>query len=54
LNAGVDRDELAISLADVLVKESTLTKKAYLASSPYFKSLIVGGYKHYFKKKNMV
>ncbi len=54
MKAGADRDEMAISLADVLVKESTLTKKAYLASSPYFKSLIVGGYRHYFKKKNMI
>ena len=54
MKAGAGRDELAISLTDVLVKESTLTKKAYLASSPYFKSLIVGGYRHYFKKKNMI
>jgi glyoxylase-like metal-dependent hydrolase (beta-lactamase superfamily II) len=54
MKAGKNREEMAISLADVLVKESKLTKKAYLASSPYFKSLIVGGYRHYFKKKNMI
>jgi hypothetical protein len=33
---------------------TALTKEEYLASSPYFKSLIVGGYRQYFKKKNMI
>ena len=54
LKAGEDREEMANSLADVLVKGSTLTKEDYLASSPYFISLMVGGYRHYFKKKNMI
>ena len=54
LKAGEDREEMANSLADVLVKDSTLTKEDYLASSPYFLSLMVGGYRHYFKKKNMI
>jgi len=54
LKAGQDREEMANSLADVLVKESTLTKEDYLASSPYFISLMVGGYRQYFKKKNMI
>jgi glyoxylase-like metal-dependent hydrolase (beta-lactamase superfamily II) len=54
LKAGEDREEMANSLADVLVKDSTLTKEGFLASSPYFKSLIVGGYRQYFKKKNMI
>jgi len=54
MKASENREEMAISLADVLVKDSTMTKKAYLASSPYFKSLMVGGYRQYFKKKNMI
>lgn len=54
LKAGKDREEMANSLADVLVKDPTLTKEDYLASSPYFISLMVGGYRQYFKKKNMV
>ena len=53
LKAGDDREEMANSLADVLVKDSTLTKEDYLASSPYFKSLMVGGYRQNFKK-NMI
>ena len=54
MKAGENREEMAISLADVLAKDSTMTKEAYLASSPYFKSLMIGGYRHYFKKKNMI
>jgi glyoxylase-like metal-dependent hydrolase (beta-lactamase superfamily II) len=54
LKAGEDWKEMANSLADVLVKDSTLTKEDYLASSPYFISLIIGGYRQYFKKKNMI
>ena len=54
LKAGEDREEMANSLADVLVKDSTLTKEDYLASSPYFISLMVGGYRQYFKEKNMI
>ena len=54
LKAGEDREEMANSLVDVLVKDSTLTKEDYLASSPYFISLMVGGYRQYFKKKNMI
>jgi glyoxylase-like metal-dependent hydrolase (beta-lactamase superfamily II) len=54
LKAGKGREEMANSLADVLAKDSTLTKEDYLASSPYFISLMVGGYRQYFKKKNMI
>ena len=38
MKASENREEMAISLA----------------SSPYFKSLMVGGYRQYFKKKNMI
>ena len=54
LKAGEDRQEMANSLADILIKDSTLTKEDYLASSPYFKSLMVGGYRQYFKNENMI
>ena len=54
LKAGEDREKMANSLADVLVKGSTLTKEDYLASSPYFISVTVEGYRQYFKKKNMI
>jgi glyoxylase-like metal-dependent hydrolase (beta-lactamase superfamily II) len=51
LKAGKDREEIAKSLADVLVKGSTLTREDYLASSPYFISAAVEGYRQYFNKK---
>ncbi|UCE52289.1 MAG: MBL fold metallo-hydrolase [Desulfobacterales bacterium] len=51
LKVGEDREEIANSLGDVLVKGSTLTKEDYLASSPYFISVTVEGYRQYFKKK---
>jgi glyoxylase-like metal-dependent hydrolase (beta-lactamase superfamily II) len=51
LKMGEDREVIANSLADVLVKGSTLTKEDYLASSPYFISVTVEGYRQYFKKK---
>jgi rubrerythrin len=51
LKAGEDREKMANSLADILVKDSTLTREDYLASSPYFISLMVGGYRQYFKMK---
>lgn len=54
LKAGENQEKMAISLADVLVKDSTMTEESYLASSPYFKSLMVGGYRQYFKKNNMI
>ena len=54
LKAGESREEMANSLADVLAKDSTLTNEDYLASSPYFISLMVGGYREYFKKRNMI
>ena len=54
LKAGEDREAMANRLADVLIKGSALTKEDYLASSPYFISLMVGGYRQYFKKKNMI
>jgi glyoxylase-like metal-dependent hydrolase (beta-lactamase superfamily II) len=53
LKAGKDGEEIAKNLADVLVKGSTLTKEDYLASSPYFRMLMIEGYRQYFKK-NMI
>jgi hypothetical protein len=53
LKAGEDREEIVNSLADVLVKGSTLTKEDYLTSSSYFRVLMIEGYRQYFKKKNM-
>ena len=54
LKAGEDREEIANSLADVLVKGSTMTKEDYLTSSPYFRTLMIEGYRQYFKKKNRI
>jgi glyoxylase-like metal-dependent hydrolase (beta-lactamase superfamily II) len=54
LKAGADREEIVNSLADVLVKGSTLTREDYLASSPYFRTLMIEGCRQYFEKKNMV
>jgi glyoxylase-like metal-dependent hydrolase (beta-lactamase superfamily II) len=54
LKAGKDRQEIANSLADVLVKCSTLTKEDFLTSSPYFIPLTVEGYRQYFEKKSMI
>jgi glyoxylase-like metal-dependent hydrolase (beta-lactamase superfamily II) len=54
LKAGEDWEKIANSLADVLVKGSTLTKEDYLASSPYFRTIMIEGYRQYFKKKNMI
>jgi glyoxylase-like metal-dependent hydrolase (beta-lactamase superfamily II) len=53
LKAGEDGEEIANSLADVLVKGSTLTKEDYLASSPYIRTLMIASYRQYFKK-NMI
>ena len=54
LKAGADREEIINSVADVLVKGSTLTREDYLASSPYFRTLMIEGCRQYFEKKNMV
>ena len=54
LKTGDDREEIANSLADVLVKGSTSTKKDFLDSLPYFIPLTVEGYRQYFKNKNMI
>jgi glyoxylase-like metal-dependent hydrolase (beta-lactamase superfamily II) len=51
LKAGKNREEIANSLADVLVKDSKLTKEDFLANSPYFIPATVEGYRQYFKKK---
>jgi glyoxylase-like metal-dependent hydrolase (beta-lactamase superfamily II) len=51
LKAGKDREEIAKSLADVLVKGTPLTREDYMASSPYFISAAVEGYRQYFNKK---
>jgi glyoxylase-like metal-dependent hydrolase (beta-lactamase superfamily II) len=51
LKAGKDRQEIANSLADVLVKGSKLTREDYLVSSPHFIPATVEGYRQYFKKK---
>jgi glyoxylase-like metal-dependent hydrolase (beta-lactamase superfamily II) len=53
LKAGEDREEIANSLAGVLVKGTPLTREDYLASSPYFISVTVEGYRQYFKKKRI-
>ena len=54
LKAREHREEIVNSMADVLVKGSTMTKEDYLASSPYFRSLMIEGCRQHFKKKNMV
>ena len=51
LKAGKGREEIANSLADVLVKGSKLTREDYLASSPHFIAATVEGYRQYFNKK---
>jgi len=48
------QEEIVSRLADILVKGSTLTKADYLASSLYLKTLMIEGYRQYFKKKNMI
>ena len=48
---GKDLEEIANSLADVLVKGSKLTREGFLASSPYFIPATIEGYRQYFKKK---
>ena len=50
LQAGENREELVNRLADALVKGSRLTKDDYLTSSPYFRALIVEGFRQYLKK----
>ena len=53
LKAGKGREKIVNSLADILIKDSELAREDFLASSPYFKSLMAGGYQQYFKK-NMI
>jgi hypothetical protein len=50
LKAGENREEIVNNMADVLVKGSPLTKDDYLASSPYFRTLMVEGCCQYFEK----
>jgi len=54
LRAGKEQEEIANSLADVLVKDSMLAREDYLVASPYFIPVTLGGYRQYFKKKNMI
>ena len=54
LKAGEPQEEIVNRLAGILVKGSTLTKEDYLASSLYFRTLMIEGYRQYFKKKNMI
>ena len=54
LRAGESREEIVNSLADILVKNSTLTKEDFLASWPYFIPPMLESYRQYFKKKNMI
>jgi len=49
---GKDYELIVNSVADVLVEGSTLTKEDYLASSPYFRTLIIEGCRQFVKKKN--
>ncbi|MGD8766057.1 MAG: hypothetical protein PVG87_27370, partial [Desulfobacteraceae bacterium] len=50
LKAGKDLEEIANSLADVLVKGSRLTREDFLASAPYFIPATIEGYRQYFEK----
>ncbi|MGD9303683.1 MAG: MBL fold metallo-hydrolase [Desulfobacterales bacterium] len=50
LKAGKDHEEIANSLADVLVKGSRLTREDFLASAPYFIPATIEGYRQYFEK----
>jgi glyoxylase-like metal-dependent hydrolase (beta-lactamase superfamily II) len=50
LKAGYEQKEIANSLADVLVKNSTLTREDYLDSLPYFIPVTLEGYRQYFNK----
>ena len=54
LKAREAQEEIVNRLAGILVKGSTLTKEEYLASSLYFRTLMIEGYRQYFKKKNMI
>jgi hypothetical protein len=50
LKAGKDLEEIANNLADVLVKDSRLTREDFLASAPYFIPATIEGYRQYFEK----
>ena len=51
LKAGKDLEEIANSLADVLVRGSKLTRDDFLAASPFFIPATIEGYRQYFNKK---
>ena len=51
LKAVKDLEEIANSLADVLVRGSELTREDFLAASPYFIPATIEGSRQYFKKK---
>lgn len=51
LETGEAPEKIADMLAGVLVKDTRLTKKEYLASSRYFRTLMIEGYRQYFNKK---
>lgn len=51
LKEGKDREEIANSLADVLVQGSSLTREDYLAALPLFIKTTVEAYRQYFNKK---
>jgi glyoxylase-like metal-dependent hydrolase (beta-lactamase superfamily II) len=54
LKTGQDQEEIVYRLADALVNGSAMTKEDYLASSPYFKSLMIEGCRQHFKQKDMI
>jgi glyoxylase-like metal-dependent hydrolase (beta-lactamase superfamily II) len=51
LKAGENLEEIANSLADVLVQGSRLTREDYLAALPLFIKTTVEGYRQHFNKK---
>ncbi len=54
MRAAEDREKTAARLAAVLVKGSGLSQEAYLASSQYVATLMMEGYRQYFKKMNLI
>jgi len=54
MKMGADDDEVANSLADVLVSGSKISREDYLASALFFKKMVIAGYQMYFKKHDML
>lgn len=54
MKKGVNDDEVANHLADVLVNGSKISREEYLASASFFKTMVIRGYQMYFKKHGMI